>query len=121
MSCACHKIIDPSMNGLQYSLKSEDIVSVEGYEIMSPLFGPAKAPRGGWSVEIYFMGHATRINKTKPQLVADEVERLLKLNEILYTPVQLWLNLNIQWVARAVFKYQRVQLHHLLAIATPNF
>lgn len=119
MSCSvCNKVIpitDPSKNGLQYSLKSEST------PISGPLFAPAKAPRGGWYFELYLRGHVIKISKRKPSEVAAEVARLLDLNEILYTPAQLWLNLNIQWVGRAVEKYQKVRLPHLLALATPNF
>jgi hypothetical protein len=61
------------------------------------------------------------VSKAKPALVANEVANLLDLNEILYTPEQLWLNLNIQWVGRAVEKYQTVKLQDLLAISTQNF
>jgi hypothetical protein len=85
------------------------------------MFQPAKAPRGGWHFILYVKGHEFRIKKSKPHDVAAEVSRLLDLNEILYTQTQLWLNLNIQWVGRAVEKYQVVKLPDLLAISTPNF
>ena len=119
MSCnTCNKVhetIDPNKHGLQYSLKDSSV------SIDSPLLAPAKAPRGGWYFELYLHGHVTRITRPKPRAVAEEVARLLDLNEILYTPSQLWLNLNIQWVGRAVEKYQKIRLPHLLAISTTNF
>lgn len=124
MSCACNKVhadVDPSKNGLQYSFIEPAVLFFDGKSIMTPLFPPARAPRGGWYFDLYLMGHITRINKPKPHLIAEEVARLLTLNEILYTPAQLWLNLNIQWVTRAIPKYQKVRLQDLLNISTPNF
>ena len=120
MSCSCNKIIDPSQNGLQYSLATETIF-VKGYEITTPLLPPMKAPRGGWKFSPYLRGHEIRISKSKPHDVAAEVAQLLTLNEILYTNEQLWLNLNIQWVGKAVERYQKVKLQDLLAISTQNF
>jgi hypothetical protein len=67
------------------------------------------------------MGQEHLIRGSNPYDVAAELTRLLDLNEILYTPAQVWLNLNIQWVGRAVEKYQKVHLSHLMAISTPNF
>jgi hypothetical protein len=120
MSCACNKIIEPNQNGLQYSLIG-DTQFVKGYDLMTPLLPPMKAPRGGWKFLLYLRGYEIRIAKNRPYEVAAEVARLLALNEILYTPEQLWLNLNIQWVGRAVEKYQKVKLQDLLAISTQNF
>jgi hypothetical protein len=67
------------------------------------------------------MGQEHLIRGSNPYDVAAEAARLLTLNEILYTPTQLWLNLNIQWVGRAVEKYQVIKLTDLLAISRPNF
>ena len=122
MSCnTCNKVIDTAKNGLQYSLKDLHTISVEGESLLQPLLAPAKAPRGGWFFDMYLQGHSTRISGRDPLTVATEVARLLSLNEILYTSTQLWLNLNIQWVGRAVEKYQRIRLPHLLALSTQNF
>lgn len=109
------------MHGLQYSFIDPTTVSVVGYDIQSPLLPPAKAPRGGWRFSFYLQGHQIEIRKGRPHEVAKEVTRLLDLNEVLYTPAQLWLNLNIQWVGRAIEKYQKVRLPDLLAISRPNF
>lgn len=122
MSCnTCNKIDTSNYHGLQYSLKVQGTTNVIGTPIDRPLFPPAKAPRGGWYFTLYIKGHEFRVKKNKPMDVAAEVSRLLDLNEILYTQTQLWLNLNIQWVGRAVEKYQVVKLPDLLAISTPNF
>lgn len=129
MSCGnCDKVmepIDPNKNGLQYSFVTpvNSIAGIDGmlYSIEKPMLPVAKAPRGGWYVEVYFIGHKHKISMKRPHSVAAELMRLLDLNEILYTPAQVWLNLNIQWVGRAVEKYQKVHLSHLMAISTPNF
>jgi hypothetical protein len=129
MSCnSCNKLVeltDPTKNGLQYSLIAPvpGVVGIDGvlYSLEKPLFPAAKAPRGGWYVEIYFVGHKHRISMKQPHSVAAEVMRLLSLNEILYTSAEVWLNLNVQWIGRAVEKYQKVHVLHLLAISTPNF
>jgi hypothetical protein len=122
MSCnTCNKVIDPNMNGLKYSFIGEPVLSISGLPIMKPMFGPARAPRGGWFFDIYLIGHSRRISGNTPRVVALEVMRLLDLNKLLYTPAQLWLNLNIQWVERAYEKHRIIDLSDLLAIAIPNF
>ena len=122
MSCnTCNKVIDTAKNGLQYSLKNPHTTTMWGESLQRPLLAPAKAPRGGWFFDLYLQGHSTRISGRDPLAVTTEVARLLSLNEILYTPTQLWLNLNIQWVGRAVEKYQKIRLPHLLALSTQNF
>jgi len=125
MSCnVCKKIkepIDPNNHGLQYSFSGDEVITIQGFSLLSPLFPPARAPRRGWFFDLYIKGQRITISKPNPRAVALEVMRLLKLNEILYTQPQLWLNLNIQWVARAIEKYQSVKIDDLLAIATKNF
>ena len=125
MSCgACSSVveeIDPSKNGLKYALKDPDTRSVDGKTLIQAFIAPAKAPRGGWSFGIYLSGHYTIISKSSPKAVASEVERLLQLNEILYSPAQLWLNLNLHWLGRTVDRNQRIKITQLLDLAQPLF
>ncbi len=118
MSCnSCLKVepIDPLKHGLQYNV-AEGAVS-----LAVPAIPPMRRPRGGWAVEIYIHGQKSTVAGINARDVAYNVGQLLELNEVLYTLPQLWLNLNIQWVERAVEKYQKVSLDELLNIAIPNY
>lgn len=128
MSCStCQKVevFIPENSGLKYSLLP-GIVSVEGrsgkrYRIDTPLIPRPHKPRGGWKVKIYTFGHETVVSADNAQGVFSEVKRLLELNGFIQSDINIWYNLNIQWVEKAVEKYQNVMLDSLLTIGTTNY
>lgn len=127
MSCtSCDKIDDGIFrSGLQYSFASAR-QRVEGsngrtYKLTDSLVPKPYQPRGGWAVDLHIHNQRTQISSSHPEAVAAAAAAFLDLNEIPYTMPQLWLNLQIQWVARSTTKHQKVQLDDLLAIATPNY
>lgn len=117
--------IEPHKHGLQYSF-AQHVTTVEGkdgrfYKLFEPLIPRPHRPRGGWSAVVVIHGQKSTITGMTAGEVFVNAERLLSLNEVLYTRPQLWLNLNIQWVERAIEKYQKVRLESLLAISIPNY
>lgn len=128
MTCnTCKKVdpVDPLKHGLEYSfaVQQSTVIGKDGrsYSLIGPLIPRPYRPRGGWQAEIYIHGHKLPIKGLSAVEVFNESARLLTLNEVLYSKAQLWLNLNIQWVTRAIPKYQKVSLDTLLEISVPNY
>lgn len=128
MPCkTCQKVKENPIlvqSGLPYSL-STGITTVYGrdgkhYAIKSCLIPAMQQPKGGWGVVFYVKGQKHEING-KPREIFLKVKQLFDLNEILYSDLEIWLNLNIQWTERAVERYQKVRHSDLLKIAIPNF
>lgn len=128
MSCStCKKVVvvEPGKHGLQYSVVP-DVTTVEGkmgrrYAINTPLIPRPHSPRGGWSVTLYLHGQATVITGASASAVFIAASDFLVLNEISHTLLDLWFNLNIQWVTNAIDKYQQVPLASLLDVAITNY
>lgn len=128
MSCStCKevKVIAPDHSGLQYSLVP-GVTSVEGrlgklYPINQPLIPKPHTPRGGWGVTINVANQATELSGSTASVVVLKAKNLLTLNHIEFNEDNLWYNLNIQWVTRAIQKYQNVSLSSLLDIGIANY
>lgn len=128
MACnGCSKIkqYDPEKSGLQYSL-AYGVTTVEGrsgkvYPIASNLITKPHTPRGGWSVVLWIHGQRTVINGLSARDVFYNTKKLLELNSFEYTDLEIWFNLNIQWLENAVNKYQNVVLESLLNLAQPKY
>ena len=56
----------------------------------------------------------------KPRDVYTDVAELLTVNEIPFIDVDLWLNLNLEWVSRAVMRYQKITTEDLMKVAISN-
>ena len=128
MCCdSCDQIIKDGIfrSGLQYSFASSQrhVDGSDGrvHKLTDRLIPRPYQPRGGWSVDIFIHNQRTSVSSSSPEAVAAAVSALLDLNEITYTMPQLWLNLQIQWLSRAILKYQKVRLEDVLAISTPNY
>ena len=124
-TCKKVKISEPTRSGLQYSLVS-GVTSVEGrngkkYPIGKSLFPPPHTPRGGWRVTLHLHGQATEITGSSASVVFIEAKNFLQLNGVDFTDINLWYNLNIQWLERAVTKYRLVLSESLLALGTANY
>ena len=128
MACGtCSKIkqYDPDKSGLQYSL-AYGVTVVEGktgkqYPINSCLIDKPHMPRGGWSIVLWIHGQRTVVNGSTYRTVFLKTKELLELNNFSYTDLDIWLNLNIQWLENAINKYQSVVLESLLKLAQPNY
>lgn len=127
MACStCKKVkieVPPVESGLPYSVAggSRFVTGAQGrrYPIQYCLIPPTRQPRNGWEVEFTVHGQVHKINGT-PHEIFREAKRLLDLNQIKYTSLDLWFNLNLQWTARAVDRYQKVRHSDLMAIAITN-
>jgi len=124
-TCKKVKVIEPDKSGLQYTLvpNIRSLMGRDGklYPINASLIPRLRSPIGGWGVELYIHGQHTTINGSRAAEIFLNSKAILDLNEISYTDPNLWFNLNIQWVSRAIDKYQHVKLDQLLEIATPNY
>lgn len=79
-----------------------------------------RTPRGGWGINIIIKGQVHPITEYRPRDVYAAVRELLVVNEIAFTDVDLWLNLNLEWVSRAVMRYQKITTEDLMRVAISN-
>lgn len=124
-TCKHVEIVEPEKSGLQYSL-AYGVTTVEGllgkvYSLKTPLIPKPHTPRGGWGVSLYVYGHANPITGSSASVVFAKCSEFLTLNGFAHTDLDLWFNLNIQWVSAAISKYQQVPLESLLSLGTPNY
>lgn len=128
MSCStCQKLktLSPEISGLQYTLR-EGVTKVEGrygrlYPINSALIPVPHQPRGGWGAFFYLHGQPLRVEGKTASEVFQTAYKFFVLNEAVVAPMDLWYNLNIQWVEKAIEKYQHVSLESLLELGSTNF
>lgn len=110
-------------SGLPYRLVSSSnmVTGKQGrrYPIGTCLIPPSRRPREGWSVEFYIHGQPHVIDGV-PRSIYRETQRLFELNDVPYDNLELWFNLNLQWLSSAVDKYQKVTFDQLFALASPN-
>lgn len=89
------------------------------YALNQPLVPAAHFPRTQCSAELTIKGIPRRIDKPTCIEVFNEAMRLMELNGEPYWFVNLWLNLNLQWVTRVAPKYQLITVAQLEAISRP--
>jgi hypothetical protein len=124
-TCKRVKIEAPTVSsGLPYSLVP-GVTTVAGrdgrhYSIKTCLIPPMRQPRGGWFATFKIKGQNHRFVGHHREIFL-QVKRLFDLNEVPYTDLELWFNLNLQWLERAVERYQKVRYADLFALAAPNF
>lgn len=103
-----------------YSATATSVVGKDGVRrpINQPLIPAGKKPVGGWKASLVVNGQMIEADGPTGEAVHAEATRLLKLNGLVYSDLDLWLNLNLQWVRRAVEKYQIVRESDLLTVAS---
>jgi len=122
MSCTtCKKIIDlsaPEMD-FDYTTRTKSILGRDGatYKITSSLVAVGHRPRGGWGVTVRINGQTHTVNADSPREAFTSVQRLAETNALRISVLNLWFNLNLQWLQRSVEKYQTVRFADLLAVA----
>ena len=104
---------------MTYSATSSTVTGKDGkaYALNQPLNGNAVQPSGGWKADIEVHGVPRTVTGRSGVAVFREAKRLLELNGAAFRELDLWLNLNIQWVQRVSDKHQVVTLSSLLSIA----
>jgi hypothetical protein len=103
-----------------YSATASSVVGRDGvrHSIAKPLIPAGRKPTGGWKVNLLVNGQSIEADGPTGEAVHAEAVRLLQLNGITYSDLDLWLNLNLQWVRRAVEKYQVVRESDLMTAAS---
>lgn len=118
----CNEVkVIPVTSGLTYSL-APGVTTVLGlrdtpYSISRSLIARPHVPRGSWRVVFWVNGQEHNITATDPGRVFSTVKNLFLLNTIEFTDLNLWFNLNLQWLERAIEKYQNVKYEDLIKLA----
>ena len=87
------------------------------YPINKSLIARPHTPRGSWRVTFWVNGQEHNITAADPGRVYATVKNLFDLNAVPYTTLNLWFNLNLQWLERAIEKYQHVTYEDLIKLA----
>jgi len=87
------------------------------YPIKSCLVPTPHRPHGGWKLKFQINGQGATVDGPSAKSAVMQAESLFRLNEIPYSLLDLWFNANIQWIERAVDRYQRVKVADLLLLA----
>jgi hypothetical protein len=98
------------------------VIGVNGkpYSLNQPLLPVGHFPRTGCSATLTIKGIPRTISKATPLEVFNEAMRLLQLNGEEFWFINLWLNLNLQWIPRVAAKYRIVTVEQLEAISQPT-
>lgn len=104
---------------LLYTTSQSELLGRDGarHSLSQPLIPAPHRPRNGWGARFTIKGQEHSVKGSSGKAVFREAKSLFKLNGIRVSDRDLWFNLNIQWLERAVPKYQKVLLDDLLAIA----
>lgn len=122
MACdSCNKSapVTPAAT-MSYSATASSVVGKDGvrYPITRTLVPAGRKPVGGWKVSMVVNGQLIEADGASGEAVHAEAVRLFQLNGLTFSDLDLWLNLNIQWLTRAVEKYQVVRLSDLMTAAS---
>lgn len=103
---------------MRYTKKTA-VVGVNGkpYALNQALVPSEHFPRGSWAVNLTIAGVPKTISKSTAIQTFNETLRIAQLNNDPVWFIDLWLNCNLQWVARVPARHQIVSLNNLLAIS----
>lgn len=95
------------------------VVGVNGtaYPLNQPLAPASHFPRGRWGAFIRVAGIFRFVDKPTAIEVFNEAMRIMQLNGEDFWFIDLWLNLNLQWVAKVPAKHRIVTVQQLEAIS----
>lgn len=107
---------------LSYRALSSTVTGRDGQSrrITQPLVDEANKGHGGWKVTLTVKGHTREVVAGSPRATFAAASALLVANEVVVSELDLWLNLNIQWIGRAVTRRQVVRLEDIMAVAQGN-
>lgn len=101
---------------LTYKAISSSVIGKDGmsHRIDQSLVKKPTQPQGGWKVVLTINGEETLVPGADANSVFNEARRLLNLNGVKVSDLDLWANLNIQWLGKSPEKYQKVRLSDLM-------
>lgn len=107
---------------LSYTPAATQVTGRDGVKrsIAQPLVNEADRGCGNWAVLLTVNGHVKTFDGFTPYETFAAASSFLKTNGIPFKDIDLWFNLNIQWVTKAIARRQVVRLEDLMAIATGN-
>lgn len=124
MACGSCKNVESNLPevALRYSAPERYFVDRLGdrHDIRKPLLRSDRSPSGGWKVSVTVNEQVLRVTGRTPKNVVQAVIALFKSNQQSVNLLDLWLNLNIQWLERTPEKYRLVPLEDLVQFSTIN-
>ena len=97
-----------------------EVTGMDGnrYALNQPLFPPSHFPRRDYTATIMIADIPATISGSTATAVFNEAMRLHTLNKRPFWFVNIWLNLNLQWIPKVPTRYQTVTVEQLYAIST---
>lgn len=92
----------------------------ERFDLRRPLIRSDRSPTGGWRVGVVVNGQTVVVTGGSAKTVVKAVVALFKQNQQSVNLLDLWLNLNIQWLERTSEKYRLVSIEELVQFSTIN-
>lgn len=89
----------------------------DNHRINRPLITRPHVPKRGWAVVFWINGQEHTLTGNDPVRIFAAAQSLFNLNSVPYTDLNLWFNLNLQWLERAIVKYQNVTYNDLIKLA----
>lgn len=105
-----------------FSTRSPTVTGKDGrpYSVTTCLVEAGNRPRRGWSVVLPIKGHLQTIAGSSARAVHDTAASMLRTNQVEFTELDLWYNLNLQWLQRVQEHRQKVRHADLMQIAIGN-
>jgi hypothetical protein len=123
-TCKKVKVQAPMESGLPFTVLGGAlrVTGKDGrrYPIQTNLVAPMREPLQGWKVDFKIKGQDHMIAAANAHQAFTETKRLFTLNDVKHTTLDLWFNLNLQWLLRSIEKYQKVRHQDLAQLAVPN-
>ncbi len=99
--------------------KNTTVIGVNGkpYALNQPLVPVEYFPRGQWAVSLVIAGIPKTFSQPTAAQTFNDALRIAQLNNDSIWFIDLWLNCNLQWVAKVPPRHRIVSLENLIAIS----
>lgn len=113
------EVLPEESSPLTFTAAATHVTGTDGIKrrIDGPLVELRNRGHGGWKVKIPVKGHVQVVDGNTPQEVFKSASELLAANGVRVRAIDLWFNLNKQWIERAVQKRQMVKIANLMEAA----
>lgn len=107
---------------LNYRATKSSITTIRGRResMLQPLVASYGKPTGGWQVQVRVKGIPCYFTGNSGMQVFNALKKHLKANDVVVSDLDIWLNLNIQWLSKLPEKHKLVRTSELMALAAPN-
>lgn len=123
MGCTrCKKVAAdyPEETFLEYRTVTHSVEGKRGnfLSVTSPLILSPHQPKSGWGVKIVVNTQIHEVKGATAKGTVLEVQRLLAVNHVEISTLDVWYNLNVQWLKRSQDRHCLIDLETFLTYRT---